>query len=76
MGEKLNNMERHIKVLTSEVKKGDIFSAGNQTFRAESDAYIDKDTFTWSVDLYGGYVYGFFLKDVKIEVIRGRETHG
>jgi len=66
-------MEKQIKVLTSKVRKGDIFSTGNQTFRAESDAYINKNTGTWSVDIYDGYVYGFFSKDVQIEVIRGRE---
>jgi len=75
MGEKLNNMERQIKVLTSEVRKGDIFSAGNSTYRAESDSYINEDTGVWSVDIYGGYRYGWRSMDVKIEVTRGRETH-
>jgi hypothetical protein len=67
-------MKNKIQVLTSEVKKGDIFKAGNQTYRAQSDSYISEDTGVWSVDIYGGYRYGWRSIDVKIEVTRIRKA--
>jgi len=60
-----------VKVLTSEVKAGDFFEAGNNSFIAESDSYINPKNGAWSVDLHGGYIFGWESRDKEIEVKRG-----
>ena len=59
-----------VKVLTSEVKKGDFFEAGNNSFIAESDSYINPKNGAWSVDLHGGYIFGWESRDKEIDVKR------
>tara|TARA_R100001015_G_C4457617_1_gene45612 strand:+ start:47 stop:256 length:210 start_codon:yes stop_codon:yes gene_type:complete len=59
-----------VKVLTSQVKKGDKFSIGNYDTCAESDAYINPQNGIWSVDMYPDLIYGWQSKDIEIIVER------
>ena len=65
-----------VKVLTSQVKKGDNFGIGNYPMWAESDAYINPETGCWSVDIihragmYPTLIYGWQSKDIEIIVER------
>jgi len=59
-----------VKVLTSQVKKGDKFSRGNYYEVAETDAYINPQTGCWSVDIYPDLIYGWQSKDIEISVQR------
>jgi len=59
-----------VRVLTSQVKKGDRFSRGNYDEVAESDAYINPRTGCWSVDIYKDLIYGWQPIDTKIIVHR------
>ena len=65
-----------VKVLTSQVKKGDKFSRGNYYAWAESDAYINPQNGIWSVDMYipnvayPDLIYGWQSKDIEIIVER------
>ena len=59
---------KQIKVMTSQIKKGDVIKMGNQTLVAESDAYEHNGT--WSIDIYDDLRYGFYSQNKEITVER------
>ena len=63
---------KEVKVMTSQVKKGDRFSRGNYNAVAESDAYINPRTGCWSVDIYKDLIYGWRSQDTEITVHRSK----
>ena len=69
----LNTQENTIfylvfKVLTSEIKKGDIIFMNGYNRIMQSDSYLHKGI--WSVDISDDHIFGWESRDLLIEVKR------
>jgi hypothetical protein len=56
------------KVLTSEIKKGDIIFMNGYNRIMQSDSYLHKGI--WSVDIDDNHIFGWESRDLLIEVKR------